>query len=115
MLGPMRTEIATMVDSLLALGTTEISLDTIAHVIGAAQITVEEIDQLFRALEEQGRRIVQEGPRSASAELGITLQAARRLRSKLGRSPTPEEIAAEAGITLTSVRSALLFARILQR
>ena len=51
----------------------------------------------------------------ASAELGLTLKAARRLRDTLKRSPTPEEIAKEAGITLTSVRCALLFARILQR
>jgi hypothetical protein len=111
----MRTELSAIVDRLLALDTPELSLDTIAEAIGAAQISVDEIELVFRALEAQGRRIMQDAPRSASAELGLTLQAARRLRTKLGRSPTAEEIAADAGITLTSVRSALLFARVLQR
>jgi hypothetical protein len=111
----MRAELTTIVERLLALAREELSLDDVAQVIGAAQVSVDEIDQIFRALEDQGRRIVQEAPRAVSAELGLTLAAARRLRSQLGRSPTPEEIASQAGIPLGSVRSALLFARILQR
>ncbi len=111
----MRPELTAIVDRLLGLSREELSLDEVAQAIGAAQVSVDEIDQLFRALEAQGRRIVQEAPRAASAELGLTLSAARTLRSRLGRSPTPDEIAREAGIPLSSVRSALLFARILQR
>ena len=111
----MRAELTAIIDQLLALGREELSLDDVAQAIGAAQVSVDEIDLIFRELEGQGLRIVQEAPRAVSAELGLTLKAARSLRSKLGRSPTPDEIAREAGIPLSSVRSALLFARILQR
>jgi hypothetical protein len=111
----MRSELVAIVDLLLARNEPELSLDVVADAIGAAQVSVDEIDLIFRALEDQDRRITQEDTRSASAELGLTLKAARRLRDTLKRSPTPEEIAKEAGITLTSVRCALLFARILQR
>jgi hypothetical protein len=110
----MRPELATIVSTLLAREEAYLTLDTVAEAIGAAAVSVEDIDRILAELEARGR-LAEEGVLSASNELAITLASARRLRAALKRAPTPEEIASEANISVSRVRGALLFARILQR
>ena len=110
----MRPEVAAIISALLARTEDQLTLDMIAETIGAAAVSVEDIDQMIQALEQQDR-LAEEGVRSASDELAITLGSARRLRATLKRAPTPEEIASDANISVARVRGALLFARILQR
>jgi hypothetical protein len=110
----MRPELAAIVSTLLAREEDHLTLDTIGEAIGAAKVSVEDIDHILQELEARGR-LAEEGVRSASDELAITLASARRLRATLKRAPTPEEIAGEANISVSRVRGALLFARILQR
>jgi hypothetical protein len=110
----MRPELAALVSALLAREEEQLTLDMIADTIGTAQVSTDDIDRLLSLLEERGR-LAKEPVLSASAELGVTLASARRLRLALGRAPTPEEIASEANISVSAVRRALLFARMLQR
>jgi hypothetical protein len=110
----MRPELAALCAALLAREEDRLTLDMIAETLGAAQVSTDDIDRLLTLLEEHGR-LADEPQHSASAELGVTLASARRLRLALKRAPTPEEIAGEANISVSAVRRALLFARMLQR
>jgi hypothetical protein len=110
----MRPELAALVSGLLAREEEQLTLDMIAETIGAAQVSTDDIDRILQLLEDRGR-LAEEPAHSASAELSVTLASARRLRMALKRAPTPEEIAGEANISVSAVRRALLFARMLQR
>lgn len=105
-----------MVQGLMALDRTELSLDDIAEAIGTRRVSADEIDELFGWLELRGRVIDgrPSGP-GAAALLGQVLDAARALRVELGRTPHPREIGSRANMPLELVQRALWFARILQR
>jgi hypothetical protein len=92
-----------------------VSLDEIAEVIGAAAVTPPDIEALIEALEHAGSSVGEEAKDSARALLAMVLGAARELRASLGRSPTTAEIAAHSGLSPSQVKSALLFAQVLQR
>jgi hypothetical protein len=110
----LRPELRKIVDQLLSRPGNELSLDEIAETIGAIEISSEEIEAIFVELENANRRVL-EAPVSAKESLGRVLRSARALRAELGRSPSATEIAEHAGLSQSSVRLALLFARTLQR
>lgn len=109
------TNLAEIIARLLARDGQVIELDTIGDEIGELAVSVDDIDRIITALEADGRLVGTPQPVAASADLGRVLQAARSLRASLGRTPTAPEIAAHAELELSSVRSALLFVRVVQR
>lgn len=104
-----------MLQALLALSDTDVSLDQIGETIGARAISTDEIEQLFTALEARGRRIV--GPEGGGNEqrLKLVVHAARALVAELGRRPTAREVAARAGLELVQVQHALALLQVMQR
>ena len=111
----LRPELLVVAEGLLLIEVERLSLDQIAEAIGTLRVTPDEIDVLLSWLEERGRPVADPVGRGASALLGEVLSIARVLRSELGRTPQPREIAARGSLSLEAVQRALWFARILQR
>jgi len=110
----LRPELAQVLDDLLRRPERSLSLDSIGDAIGALFVTPDEIGAILDALEGAGRSIAVEQS-SARQSLAGVLGAARELSRELGRKPTALEIAERSGLSLDAVRTALLFARVLQR
>ena len=91
-----------------------LSLDEVAEVIGAAPLTMPEIEAIFDALEGAGRRVEaeQKDPPQALAQVLATV---RSFSAVTGRRPTVPEIAQHSGLSVGDVRFALLYARVLVR
>ncbi|HEX7476751.1 MAG TPA: sigma-70 domain-containing protein [Polyangiales bacterium] len=111
----LRPELAAIVERLLARHEQVVDLDSLADEIGVAAVNAQEIDAMLSALEHAGRSVGGPAASGPSAGLGQVLGAARRLRAELGRTPSATEIAASENLELSTVRTALLFARIVQR
>jgi hypothetical protein len=111
----MRKDLLGVVDSLLASSAKEITLDAIGDAIGTRAASAEDVDEILRALESRGRKIV--GPEGGGGEehLRRVVTTARTLVGELGRKPTVGEIATRAGMTETDVRHALFLSRVMQR
>src|SRR5689334_21164330 len=109
----LRPELRKIVDELLSRPTLALELDEIAEAIGATEISSAEIEAIFVELERAERRVV-EAPVGAKESLSRVLSSARSLRKELCRAPSQREIAEHAGLPVSSVRLALLFARTLQ-
>ena len=91
-----------------------VSLDQVAEAIGAAPVTMADIEAIFDALEAAGRRIeaeMQDPPRA----LTQVLKTVRSFSAVSGRRPTVPEIAEHSGLSVGEVRFALLYARVLIR
>lgn len=110
----MRPELAQIVAQLLARPERVVDLDSIGELIGVMAVSTQDIEEVVTALEVAGRTVGHQEP-SASAGLAQVLQAARRLRVELGRTPTVAEIAEHEQLEQSRVHVALLFARIVQR
>jgi hypothetical protein len=110
----LRAELQRIVDQLSNRPTRALTLDEIGETIDAIEISSDEIDAIFVELERAGISVL-EAPVSAKESLGRVLASARALRAELGRSASASEIAAHSGLSPSSVRLALLFARTLQR
>jgi AraC-like DNA-binding protein len=110
----LRPELRRIVDQLLSRPTLALSLDEIAEAIGATELSSAEIEAIFIELESAERRVL-EAPVSAKESLRRVLRSARSLREELRRAPTASEIAEHAGLSASSVRLALLFAKTLAR
>lgn len=91
-----------------------ISLDEIAEGIGAAAVTMPEIEAIFDALESAGHPVSIEA-RSPPAALAQVLSTVRSFSAITGRKPNLAEIAQHSGLGLGQVRFALLYARVLVR
>jgi hypothetical protein len=93
-----------------------VTLDAIGDALGARAVTHEEIDSIVARLEKAGR-IVGEEPKEGVgvARLRKVVETGRALRAELGRSASPEEIAASSGLDLAAVRHALELAKVMQR
>jgi len=111
----LRPDLVALAEKLLATGRSVLSLDEIAETLGATAIDSDEIDALFVFLETRGVAVGDPEVGFASAALPLVLKAARELRTELGRTPTPDEIANRSGLTPAAVRRALLFAQTLAR
>ena len=95
-------------------GAQVVSLDRIAETIGAASVTMQDIEAIFDALEAAGRRVEVE-TKSPPAALAQVLATVRSFSAVSGRRPTLAEMAEHSGLTLGVVRFALLYARVLVR
>lgn len=101
-------------DTLLASGEQEVSLDAVGDAIGAAAIDTQQIEQLLDALEAAGRKVV--APAGAGvATLRKVIPAAKLLAKELGRTPRVSEIATRTAVSEAEVRRALLLAKVMQR
>jgi 2-hydroxychromene-2-carboxylate isomerase len=113
----LRTDLATMVEELLARTPAGgvIDLDTIGEAIGARAISQDEIDAVLATIEQRGRHVATPSGGQGEAILKTVLDAARVLQTELGRPPRADEIATRAGISREEVQHALSLARIMQR
>jgi hypothetical protein len=91
-----------------------VSLDEVAEAIGAAAITLVEIEAIFDALESAGHPVTAP-PRNPPAALAQVLSTVRSFSAISGRRPNLAEIAQHSGLSLGEVRFALLYARVLVR
>jgi hypothetical protein len=110
----MRPAIAAIVDSLLQREQRILTLDQIGEAIGAAAISVDEIEEIYRLLEDAGRHIDTATP-NVRNHLALVLREARRLKQLQHCSPTIEAIAEATGLDVNGVRTALLYASVLGR
>ena len=95
-------------------GAEVVSLDLVAEAIGAAAVTMQDIEAILDALEAAGRRVESE-PRDPPKALAQVLKAVRSFSAVSGRRPTLPEIAQHSGLGVGEVRFALLYARVLIR
>ena len=93
----------------------EVHLDRIGEAIGLAAAGTDDVEQLLARLEAKGRRVVAPQGGDGERKLARVLEAARALRTKLGRTPRPAEIAAETGLSEDDVRHALGLAQVMGR
>ena len=91
-----------------------ILLDSVADAIGAAPVTMQDIEAIFAGLEAAGRTIEAER-RDPPAALKRVLATVRRFSAVSGRRPTVPEIAQHSGLSVADVRFAMLYARVLVR
>ena len=91
-----------------------VSLDEVAEAIGAAAVTMPDIEAIFDALEAAGHPVTAE-LRNPPAALAQVLSTVRSFSAISGRKPTLSEIAQHSGLSLGEVRFALLYARVLVR
>jgi len=91
-----------------------ITLDRVAEAIGAAAVTMPDIEAIFDCLEAAGRRVEAES-KDPPAALKRVLSAVRSFSAVSGRRPTIPEIAQHAALSVGEVRFALLYARVLVR
>jgi len=108
-------KLADIVARLLARNEPMLDLDVIAEEIGAAPVTWEDIDAIMTELERRGRAVGASSLFGASEGLALVLTTARRLKTELGRTPTIVEIEKASGLDPKAIRTALLFARTVQR
>jgi hypothetical protein len=115
--GSSDTELVRTITNVLleaTLGAEVVSLDHVAEAIGAAPVTMPEIEAIFDALEAAGRRVEAE-TKDPPAALAQVLKAVRSFSAVSGRRPTVPEIAEHSGLSVGEVRFALLYARVLVR
>jgi hypothetical protein len=95
----------------------DIPLDAIGDAIGSSKIGVDEIELAFDVIEKEGRTIAKEANAvgTGTKRLNAVIDAGRRLRGKLGRTPTRKEIAKESKLTEDEVQHALALAKVMQR
>jgi hypothetical protein len=84
-----------------------VHLNDLAEVIGGRAVTPEEIENLVDQLEAAGLRVGEDLDRDDVEVVRAVLASARRLQASLGRRPTVEEIARDAGRPPHEVRRAL--------
>ena len=95
-------------------GAEPVSLDRVAEAIGAAPVTMQDIEAILDALEAGDRRVEAER-KDPPAALAQVLKAVRSFSAISGRRPTLPEIAQHSGLSVGEVRFALLYARVLVR
>lgn len=110
----LETTLKSLLDDVRARGVQSISLDELAARLETARVDTGEIAWLIEALERDGVE-VESPPSEARMHLQVVLRAARTLRAQSGRSPSPEELAAETGLPPDAVRGALFLGQVLGR
>jgi hypothetical protein len=113
----MKPELEAVLASLLAESkeTSEVSLDALGEALGTHAISTDDVDEIMRALEDAGRKVI--GPEGGGGEdrLKKVVSAARALVAELGRKPRVEEIARRSGLSVDEVRQALALSQVMQR
>ncbi|MCC6552204.1 MAG: hypothetical protein IT372_04170 [Polyangiaceae bacterium] len=105
----MRPLIETILGELLARhrATGRVDLNDIAEVIGARAVTYDEIEHVIDRLEAEGLRVAEPLRGQDVVVMRAVIVSALRLRARLHRRPTVDEIAAECGHPPHAVRRAL--------
>jgi hypothetical protein len=105
----MRPFVSGVIDALVERHgrTKRVDLNDIAEVIGTEAVSYDEVEAIITELERRGCRVGGEPSAREMALLGEVLAAARSLNATLGRRPTIDEIATEAGQPSFVVRRAL--------
>ena len=110
----MQSVVTPILAQLLADSGRVVALDAVADAIGAAAVTMQDIEAIFDGLEAAGRTIEAER-RDPPAALKQVLATVRSFSAISGRRPTIPEIAQHSGLTVADVRFAMLYARVLVR
>jgi hypothetical protein len=110
----MQSVVASILAQLLADSAQVVALDAVADAIGAAAVTMQDIEAIFDGLEAAGRTIEAER-RDPPAALKQVLATVRSFSAISGRRPTVPEIAQHSGLSIADVRFAMLYARVLVR
>jgi hypothetical protein len=110
----MQSLVATILARLLAESGHVVTLDAVADAIGAAGVTMQDIEGIFEGLEAAGRSVEAER-RDPPAALKQVLATVRSFSAVSGRRPTIPEIAQHSSLTTAEVRFAMLYARVLVR
>jgi hypothetical protein len=108
-------ELSLFVQILLSRSAQVLNLDDVADVIGAADVSSDEIGSVLDALEAAGRSISTLERPHITSSLQRVLLMARELRQELGRIPRVQEIAHRSGLEPEAIQLALLYAAVLQR
>lgn len=99
--------------------THEITLDDVARAVGTVAVSSAEVEELFDALEAEGRVVVDtrdDGARVSPKEsLATVLAAAREIAKDTGKKPTIADLSVHTGLGEETVRAALRFATIMAR
>jgi hypothetical protein len=109
----VRQELADVVASLA--DKEEVSLDELAHAIGARAVSFDDVDAIIHALEASGKRVGSAAGGGGEERLRVLLPAARALREELGRPPTMDELALRTKMHRDRVRLTLLLAQVMGR
>jgi hypothetical protein len=110
----MPSVVPSIIAQLLADSAQVVALDAVAEAIGAAAVTMQDIEAIFDGLEAAGRAIEAER-RDPPAALKQVLATVRSFSAISGRRPTVSEIAQHSGLSIADVRFAMLYARVLVR
>jgi hypothetical protein len=110
----MQSVVASILAQLLMESGQVVALDAVADAIGAAAVTMQDIEAIFDGLEAAGRTIEAER-RDPPAALKQVLATVRSFSAVSGRRPTVPEIAEHSGLTVADIRFAMLYARVLVR
>ena len=112
---PLRPQLQEIVDAILAAHPEGLSLNELSEELLTKPVTYADIDEIIGALEDAGVDLDRPDRPAGPEDLAKVLAAARALTAATGKRPTPEEIAARAGLTAPAVRRALELARTLQK
>jgi hypothetical protein len=110
----MQSPVPTILAQLLAESGQVVALDAVADAIGAAAVTMQDIEAIFEGLEAAGHSIEAER-RDPPAALKQVLATVRSFSAVSGRRPTIPEIAQHSGLSVAEIRFAMLYARVLVR
>lgn len=105
----MRPIIDSIVEALVSRhrGSGRVDLNDIAEVIGPNAVAYDEVEHIVERLEAQGLRVGEPLTPQDVAVMRRIIVSAHRLRAKLRRRPTIDEIAVESGHPTHAVRRAL--------
>jgi hypothetical protein len=96
-------------------GTGRVDLNDITEVIGGRAVSYEEVDRLIGELEAAGLRVAEPLSGQDVVVMRSVIVSAHRLRARLSRRPTVDEIASECGHPPHAVRRALEHGRLAAR
>jgi hypothetical protein len=88
-----------------------VDLDDIAEVIDARAVSYEEVELIVDRLEAEGLSVGEPLNGEEIATMRCVVVTGHRLTAKLRRRPTIDEVAADSGHSVSSVRRALLQVR----
>lgn len=113
----LRVELQNVVTKLLVESerTTDVALDHIGDALGTLSVSTDEIDGIFKELENAGRRVVAPPGGGGEARLKRVIDAARALKQESTTRPTLRAVCERAELTRDDVLNALFLLRIMQR
>lgn len=113
----MRPDLRALLDAMLARGRVEgpLAIDELADAIVALGVDAAEVEEWMTRFEDAGGAIAAPTGGGNAERLKVVLAVARDLARSLGRTPTPAEISARAGMDLVHVRWALALGRTMGR